>query len=264
MRSLWPRDPSTSILQTLTAWLRRLDVLYVPLMLIASGIVVWAVLDARSSPDGRPPEKSSRRQPEQPTAADGRSAAVGRRVSTDGAPSLGNAEAMVAIMAFSDFQCPFCAKFAEQTLPKLKAAYVDTGKVRLAFRHLPLERIHRLARHAAAVTVCAGDSTQFWALHDSMFQLPREAQSAGAYEGLAVRAGIPVERLTECLASPATRRKLDDDISSAAELNLRTTPAFLVGLQSAGVLTITEVISGAQSFAVFERILLRTLQQTSR
>src|SRR6266849_2191958 len=59
-------------------------------------------------------------------------------LSLEGAPILGSASARVVIVEFSDFECPFCAKFVSETLPSLKHKYIDTGLVMLAFRHFPL------------------------------------------------------------------------------------------------------------------------------
>ena len=69
-------------------------------------------------------------------------------VSFSNAPIKGDIHAKVGIIVFSDFQCPFCAKFARDTLPTLEKEYVDTGKVFLAFRNNPLIKIHPFSRQA--------------------------------------------------------------------------------------------------------------------
>jgi Thioredoxin len=70
-------------------------------------------------------------------------------VSIAGASLTGSGAAQAVLIQFFDFQCPFCAKFARETWPTLRKTYVDSGKVQLAIRHLPLEAIHPLAFRAA-------------------------------------------------------------------------------------------------------------------
>src|SRR5690606_10632114 len=69
-------------------------------------------------------------------------------VSDDGDPFLGNADAPVVLIEFSDFQCPFCRRFWRETLPSIKEEYIDTGKVKFVYRDMPLS-IHPAALPAA-------------------------------------------------------------------------------------------------------------------
>ena len=73
----------------------------------------------------------------------------------------GDPEAPVTIMEFSDFQCPFCARFVSQTLPQIEEQYISTGKVKLVFKHFPLVQTHQFASKAAEASVCAGDQGKF-------------------------------------------------------------------------------------------------------
>lgn len=81
-------------------------------------------------------------------------------VSLEGAAIKGNASAPIALIEFSDFQCPYCAAFARETLPQLEAMYVGSGKVLVAFRHLPLPTIHPFSRAAAEAAVCNRQSRE--------------------------------------------------------------------------------------------------------
>ncbi len=73
----------------------------------------------------------------------------------------GDPAATVAIIAFSDFQCPYCRVFAQDTWPALQKEYIDTGQVRFAFRHLPLDSIHLQARRIAEAAECASRHSSF-------------------------------------------------------------------------------------------------------
>ena len=63
-------------------------------------------------------------------------------VSLAGNPDLGRADAPLTLIEFSDYQCPYCRRFVEATLPALKAEYIDTGRLRYIFRDFPLDRLH--------------------------------------------------------------------------------------------------------------------------
>lgn len=81
----------------------------------------------------------------------------------------GSERAKVVLIAFSDFECPYCSRFAKDTLPVLDEKYVRTGRVRVAFRHLPIESIHPTAFKAAEASECAREQGRFWEMHDRLF-----------------------------------------------------------------------------------------------
>ncbi len=83
-------------------------------------------------------------------------------------PVLGNKNAPVTIVEFSDYQCPFCSKFYQQTEVPFKKDYVDTGKVKIYFRDYPLS-FHAGAQKAAEATRCAFDQGKFWEMHNLIF-----------------------------------------------------------------------------------------------
>lgn len=97
-------------------------------------------------------------------------------------PLLGNKNAKVSIVEFSDFQCPFCQRFFTDALAKIKTEYVNTGKAKLAFRHYPLS-FHPNAQKAAEASECANEQGQFWKYHDILFN------SQQAWENLPAATG---------------------------------------------------------------------------
>ncbi len=88
----------------------------------------------------------------------------------DGLPSKGSDGAKITLVEFSDFQCPFCARFFSETLSQLTTDYIDTGKVRLVYAHFPLISIHPNAQKAAEAASCAAEQGKFWEMHDLMFK----------------------------------------------------------------------------------------------
>lgn len=83
-------------------------------------------------------------------------------------PNLGDANAPVTIVEFSDLECPFCKQFVEGAYPQLKTEYIDTGKVKLYFRHYPLP-FHPMAKPFALAVECANDQDKMWEMHDLIF-----------------------------------------------------------------------------------------------
>lgn len=93
-------------------------------------------------------------------------------------PALGNTDAKITIVEFSDFQCPFCRQFWTQTLPQIKKDYIDTGKAVLYYRQFPLDTIHPLAVPFANASECANEQGKFWQMHDKMFTEQNKLEGA--------------------------------------------------------------------------------------
>ena len=104
------------------------------------------------------------------------SISVGRR------PSQGNDNAVLTIVEFSDYQCPFCGRHARETFPQIRRDYIDTGKLRFLSRDLPLD-FHANAFPAAEAARCAGEQKKFWELRDVLVvnaaKLSREEVGCG-------------------------------------------------------------------------------------
>lgn len=139
-------------------------------------------------------------------------------MSLDGAATKGDRKAKVALIEYSDFQCPFCGRFARETLPQLDEKYVRPGKVLVAFRHLPLP-IHALAQRAAEAAECAGQQNKFWLMHDFLFrdsgQLA-ESKLTSSAAGLGLNDG----QFKACLEGrTAAKARADAAFARAAELD---------------------------------------------
>lgn len=83
----------------------------------------------------------------------------------------GSPDAPVAIIEYSDFQCPFCRSFFDTTLPMIRKDYIATGKAQLIYRHFPLSEIHPMSEKSAEASECAAQQGKFWEMHDAIFTL---------------------------------------------------------------------------------------------
>jgi protein-disulfide isomerase len=154
------------------------------------------------------------------------------------APVRGDARAPVTIVAFSDFECPFCAK-AEATLRALEDEY--RGKVRIVFRSQPLP-FHEHAKLAARAALAAGEQGKFWEYHDALFAHQRDLDRA-ALERYATDLGLDLARFRAALDADRTGALVDADVAEATRLGVAGTPTFFVNGRR---------IIGAQPLAKFE------------
>jgi protein-disulfide isomerase len=149
------------------------------------------------------------------------------QVAADGV-LVGRPEAPLSIVQFTDYECPFCRKFAEQTLPTLYEKYIAAGKVRLIVRDLPLPN-HPNARIYAAAARCAdrigADNMAFQlSLYRNAAAGPEAALATAAADGSA-----DLHALTTCINSDSEVEGINADIAAAEQLGVRGTPSFVVG-----------------------------------
>ena len=145
---------------------------------------------------------------------------------------LGSAKAGVWMIIISDFQCPFCKRWHDETWAAVRKDYVDTGKLRVAYVNLPLS-MHRNALPAAEVAMCAGVQDKFWPVQDALFRAQREWADAAdpqpVFETFARAAGVDMDSLRACVQSGATRPLIQGDVDRATTAGASSTPMFFIG-----------------------------------
>ena len=161
---------------------------------------------------------------------------------------LGPADAPLTVIEFTDLQCPYCARFAIETFPRLRREYIDTGKLRYVSLDLPL-RMHPQALPAAVASRCAGEQGRYWEYRAALFaardELPNEP-----YERIAGKLGLDVGKLTACRRDPRQARAVRADLRRAEMNGIDGTPTFIIGREVNGRFE-AEQVSGAVSFEVF-------------
>lgn len=159
-------------------------------------------------------------------------------------PMLGDPDAPVTIIEYSDFECPFCGRFTSDTFPALKVQYIDTGKVRMVFRQFPLS-FHNNARVAAAASLCAYEQDSFWEMHDVLYA-NNEHLDRGSLIRYANQLNLDTEEFIVCLDSDVTDTLIDYDIEEGTEYGVTGTPAFFINGRK---------LAGAQPLAAFQEII---------
>lgn len=165
------------------------------------------------------------------------------------------------ILEFADFECPFCVRHARETLPSLRAEFVERGLVSYEFRHLPLEAIHPNARPAARAAECAREQQQFWPFHDRLLGL-RAPLTSAQIQRIAESSVPDAAALKRCLQEPAVDSTIEADLRLAALLGIRSTPGFVIVRGSAQGPIAIAAIDGAVSLETFrEAIRIGTRNQ---
>jgi len=158
---------------------------------------------------------------------------------------LGREDAPVAMVEFSDLQCPYCAVYALRTFPQLKRAYIDTGKLHYAAVSFPLPS-HAYAIPAAVAARCAGEQGQFWKFRDAIFA--DQAQLASdPYDTLAAKLGLDVARFKACRRDIRQDSYVREDLAMARRDGIASTPSFMLGRVVDGEFQ-GGTFSGAKSF----------------
>lgn len=156
----------------------------------------------------------------------------------------GSEDAPVTIVEFSDYECPFCARFATQTLPAIDEQYIKTGKAKLIFRDFPLG-FHANAQKAGEAAECAGEQGKYYEMHDKLFA-EGVAGGVASFKQYAKELGLDEAKFNECLDSGKMASEVQKDLRDGEAAGVEGTPAFFIN---------GKLVSGAQPFEVFKSII---------
>lgn len=164
-------------------------------------------------------------------------------VSPDDDPALGSPDAPVLIVEFSDFQCFYCARFANETLGPILDTYGDS--VRLVYRDFPLSSIHPQAEKSAEAAQCAHQQGKFWEYHDLLFE-NQQALDIGSLKVYAQQLGLDSEAFDDCLDSGHFATEVEQDLTDGVNYGVTATPTFFVN---------GRLVRGAQPLSVFQALI---------
>ncbi|MGH7689181.1 MAG: DsbA family protein, partial [Gemmatimonadaceae bacterium] len=186
-----------------------------------------------------------RSRPSAPTTA--RADSISARA--DAGRILGSPTAKVWFIEASDFQCPFCKQWHDESFATIMKEYVNTGKVRYAFLNDPLS-MHQFSMQAAEAGMCASAQNKFWPMHQELFATQHQWEvlpdPAAYFDSLAVKAGVNAAEWRDCVRTHATRPIIDADRYRLRSSGVQSTPTFFVG---------SEHLEGVQPLAVMRKVL---------
>ena len=177
---------------------------------------------------------------------------VGQTISVAHAPARGNPDAVVTLIEFSDYECPFCIRHFQQTMPRIDQNYINTGKIRYVFRDFPIDQNHPQAIKAHEAARCALEQDKFWELHPRLFSAPG-THTPLALEDRAKEAGLSEPAFRTCIASGSTTADIRASDNLAGTLGATGTPWFFVGLRDLKTdqVRVLKPIGGAQPYEQF-------------
>jgi protein-disulfide isomerase len=184
--------------------------------------------------------------------------------------SMGDPNAPIVIEEFSDFQCPFCERFHEETEPLLRQYYIDTGQVRFVYRSMGnwvsgnIGGANTESQDAALAMYCAGDQNKFWEMHAHLFANVL-GENVGSFADrrlklIAETAGLDMGQFNSCYDSGKYEDRVQQDLEDGRAAGINGTPAFLIKYTVNGEER-SKLIEGAQPFTVFQQELEAALNE---
>jgi protein-disulfide isomerase len=171
---------------------------------------------------------------------------------------LGSETATLWLLMVSDFQCPYCKQWHDETFATLKKEYIDAGKIRVAYMNFPLQQ-HQNAWPSAMAAMCASAQGKFWATQDRIFATQKSWESlsnATAYlDSLAIASGADATKQHACTKDRQLRSLIDRDQLRMRQAGVQSTPTFFVG---------SRTILGAQPADSFRKVIDSVLKAGGR
>jgi protein-disulfide isomerase len=244
------KSESNSFLSTPVSILIGSILISISLLISGGAVQIKGFNAARTGGTGLPGASAA------PAAAAAPAEPTSATVSVDDDPVLGNADAPVTIVEFSDYECPFCKRHYDQTHSQLVTNYVDTGKVKIVFRDLPLSFHDPMATTEAIAANCAreqGGDAAYWKMHDEMFTRTTSNGSGLTKDQLnqfAAAQGLNETNFKACVDSDKFKEEVSKDLADAGAAGASGTPSFVIGKSGSEVSG--KLIVGAQPYAAFQ------------
>ncbi|MSS86092.1 MAG: disulfide bond formation protein DsbA [Thaumarchaeota archaeon] len=185
------------------------------------------------------------------------------KISTDNDPIIGQINAPITIIEFSDFQCPFCAKFHIETLPLIMNEYINNGQVKLVFRDFPIQSIHPNAVPAAVAAECANEQEKFKEMHDILFENQNEWSNQNidnviiTFNQYATKIELDDKKFDSCLKNGKYIEEIKKDLDEGRAYGISGTPGFFIGNEQIGFIE----LKGAEPFENFKKVIDNQLKK---
>jgi protein-disulfide isomerase len=176
-------------------------------------------------------------------------------------PSKGQKNAKLTLVEFSDYQCPFCRRQADVTIPQLEKNYIANGKLRYVFRDFPMESIHPQAAKAAEAAHCAAEQGKYWEMHDKLFANQQALEPDKLVEH-AKGIGLKAEPFKTCIDGGKYAQSVSKDKSEGERLGMTATPTMMLGINNGDSVKLVKVLVGALPYAMFKEEIDKLLAET--
>ncbi len=174
------------------------------------------------------------------------------KISLEGEPILGDPDAPVTVVSYEDFFCPYCGRFANNVVPEIVSDYVESGDVKIVYKHMPVVGGDKPA--LAAACVAEQDHDAFWDYKDALFENQNQYKALARNEeqlqeeltSLAGEVGVDTDQFTTCYENEEAMDQVQDDFEEGRAIGARGTPTIVVG---------DEMVRGAQPYQVFQSLI---------
>lgn len=224
----------------LDRWRKALDVISTVVVLIVCAVLLWRIWPGQAS------NSKAAAAFKMPT----------RPISLVGAQTKGSSSARFGLLMFMDYNCPFCRQFFNGPLAELERQYVRPGVLLLAFRHLPLTKLHPGAVALAEGATCAGRQGRFWDASQELYRAPKVEPSV--LPDLAQQLHLDIPQFVRCSSGEAVEQ-VRKDMLIGHDLAVNSTPRFFVGTIDGSSLKATTTLVGAEPLVVFQKAIEETL-----
>ena len=183
------------------------------------------------------------------------------KVDTSLDPSIGSDDAPITIVEFSDFECPYCKQFHDQTFPRIKSDFIDKGLVRFVHKDLPLP-FHENAYLAAQAARCAEDQGNYWDTYHALYNQQNCLKCKGPLN-IAKEKNDKPAKIDQCIRQKKVDQAININISEAQVNGIRATPSFIIGPTNRNLLE-GRVITGARPWNEFKDLIHQELSKSRR
>lgn len=228
----------------------NLDSFIVPISIILAGVIIAGAI-LLSNRNGGTPSTGT----DVPTDNTAQEEFPEAETTIADAPYLGDIDkAKVAIVEYTDYQCPYCQRHDQETKSQLIENYVDTGKAIYVFRDFPLDFHGQIAVDSANAALCvdeiAGVET-FVEYTSKIYMITENAELATAAQDL----GVDMGKFNTCVDEMRYQASIDKGLEDGANAGVQGTPGFVIGILDDNGNVKGKLVAGAYPYASFEQIL---------
>jgi len=177
---------------------------------------------------------------------------------TPGSFAVGKDDAPLVLVEYTDYQCPFCQRFHNDTFAQIKTNYIDTGKVRFVSKDFPLS-FHDNAMRSAVAGRCAAEQGKYWELRHTMIVNASQLQP-DKIMNYAQNASLDTAKFKACIDSDKYKAAIDKDIAEGTAAGVTGTPSFVLGRVQNGKLEGVRMV-GAMPYATFDAKIQELMKQ---
>lgn len=189
-----------------------------------------------------------------------------RELTVAGSPFMGQADAPVTLVEFSDYQCPYCRRHYQTVMPQLRDGQVADGTLKYVMKEFPIDSIHPMARGASVAALCAGDEDAYWPMHDRIMDDPQRMRPRDLTRH-AEALDLDEDKFAACMEAGDKSALVDADIAMGQQFGIQGTPSFLIGVtdpDNPDKMIVLNLLRGARPLADFERAIKQALAAAKR